>query len=286
MAIVGRDRWSVPCGRYRQGAPRSIAELNQHFNDPAKGTTPWTFVPAANVKSLSTSEHPGLVTIFEAGKGQDVKGILPAPIKLSDYAFPWEFQTAIVQSFNATAGVGAKTQINYAIGLNVVVTFSDPATWPADRSKRPADAREFQLLVVHLGCTGEAGVGLPQFSREPHPENYFVWGRGDLGRTVMGDWGIPYVWIGDGAKYAGPASPQLFYRCVLASPTELRSRHQIRFVARLEYAHHRLFGIRPDHGHLGNRSDHFRRSLDSRRPLPKPSANERAAPAFLGRKRS
>ena len=37
----------------------------------------------------------------------------------------------------------------------------------------------------------------------------------------MGDWRIPYVWIGDGAKYAGPASPQLFFRCVLLSPTEL-----------------------------------------------------------------
>ena len=202
-------------------AERRISQLNQHFNDPAKGTAPWTFVPADNVKSFSTSDHPGLATIYEAGKGQDVKGILPAPIRLDDYHLPWEFQTALVQSFNATAGVGAKTQINYAIGLNVVVTFSDPATWPADRSQRPADAREFQLLVVHLGCTGEAGVGLPQFSREPHPENYLVWGRGDLGRTVMGDWQIPYVWIGDGAKYAGPASPQLFFRCVLASPTQL-----------------------------------------------------------------
>ena len=69
----------------------------------------------------------------------------------------------------------------------------------------------------------------------------------------MGDWGIPYVWIGDGAKYAGPASPQLFFRCVLASPTELRRWHQVRFVARLEHAHDRLFGIRADHGHLGNR---------------------------------
>ena len=37
----------------------------------------------------------------------------------------------------------------------------------------------------------------------------------------MGDWRIPYVWIGDGAKYAGPASPQLFFRCVLQSPTRL-----------------------------------------------------------------
>ena len=94
-------------------------------------------------------------------------------------------------------------------------------TWPRDRGKRPPRTHEFQLLVVHLGCTGEAGVGLPQFSTEPHPETYLVWGRGDLGHTVMGDWRIPYVWIGDGAKYAGPASPQLFFRCVLLSPTRL-----------------------------------------------------------------
>ncbi len=217
MAVVG---WLL-YGSAAWAAERRISELNQHFNDPTKGAAPWTFVPADNVKSFSTSEHPGLATIYEAGKGQDVRGVLGAPIRLDDYRLPWEFQTALVQSFNATAGVGAKTQINYAIGLNVVVTFSDPATWPADRGKRPADAREFQLLVVHLGCTGEAGVGLPQFSREPHPENYLVWGRGDMGRTVMGDWQIPYVWIGDGAKYAGPASGQLFFRCVLASPTQL-----------------------------------------------------------------
>jgi hypothetical protein len=202
-------------------AEKRISKLNQHFNDPTRDTAPWTFIPASNLKSASTAEHPGLVTIYEAGQGRDLRGVLPAPIKLTDYPLPWEFQTSLVQSFNATAGVGAKTQINYAIGLNVVVTFSDPADWPTDRSQRPKDAREFQLLVVHLGCTGEAGVGLPQFSREPHPENYLVWGRGDLGQTVMGDWQIPYVWIGDGAKYAGPASPQLFFRCVLLSPTQL-----------------------------------------------------------------
>jgi hypothetical protein len=204
------------------GAERRISELNQHFNEPDKEIAPWIFVPSSNVKSFSTSEHPGLATLYEAGKGQDVKGLLKSPIKLGDYRMPWEFQTSLVQSFNATAGVGAKTQINYAIGLNVAVTFSDPSTWPADRTKRPPDMREFQLLVVHLGCTGEAGVGLPQFSNEPHPETYLVWGRGDMGNTVMGDWRIPYVWIGDGAKYAGPASPQLFFRCVLLSPTELQ----------------------------------------------------------------
>jgi hypothetical protein len=202
-------------------AANDISELDQHFNTPGGEIAPWIFVPQGNIKEFSTEEHPGLATIYEAGAGQDVKGILKNPIRIGDYKLPWEFQTSLVQSFNLTAGVGAKTQVNSAIGLNVAVTFSDPAIWPTDRTKRPPETHEFQLLVVHLGSTGEAGVGLPQFSNEPHPETYLVWGRGDLGRTVMGDWRIPYVWIGDGAKYAGPASPQLFFRCVLLSPTEL-----------------------------------------------------------------
>ncbi len=198
-----------------------ISALDQHFNRAGRGIEPWIFVPATNIKEFSTEEHPGLATIYEAGRGQDIKGILKQPIQIGDYRLPWEFQISLVQSFNLTAGVGAKTQLNSAIGLNVAVTFSDPSEWPADRAKRPPRTREFQLLVVHLGCTGEAGVGLPQFSTEPHPETYLVWGRGDLGHTVMGDWKIPYIWIGDGAKYGGPASPQLFFRCVLHSPTRL-----------------------------------------------------------------
>ena len=202
-------------------AERPISANDQHFNTPGADIGPWMFVPHENINEFSTDQHPGLATIYEAGQGQDVKGILKDPIRIDDYRLPWEFQTSLVQSFNLLAGVGAKTQVNSAIGLNVVVTTSDPADWPADRSKRPPGSHEFQLLVVHLGCTGEAGVGLPQFSSEPHPETYLVWGRGDLGRTVMGNWGIPYVWIGDGAKYAGPASPQLFFRCVLQSPTRL-----------------------------------------------------------------
>ena len=198
-----------------------ISALNQHFNDPGKTISPWMFVPKSNIKEFSTEEHPGLATIYEAGKGHDIKGILEKPIKIGDYRLPWEFQTSLVQSFNLTAGVGVKTQVNAAIGLNVAVTFSDPSTWPSDRTKRPPKTHDFQLLDVHLGSTGEAGIGLPQFSTEPHPETYLVWGRGDLGHTVMGDWRIPYVWIGDGAKYAGPASPQLFFRCVVLSPTAL-----------------------------------------------------------------
>jgi hypothetical protein len=209
----------IACGE--EAVAGDISALDQHFNRPGRPIAPWRFVPAANIKEFSTEEHPGLATIYEAGRGQDIKGVLERPIGIGDYRLPWEFQTALVQSFNLTAGVGAKTQVNSAIGLNVAVTFSDPSEWPADRTKRPPRTREFQLLVVHLGCTGEAGVGLPQFSTEPHPETYLVWGRGDLGHTVMGDWRIPYVWIGDGAKYAGPASPQLFFRCVLLGPTRL-----------------------------------------------------------------
>ncbi len=200
---------------------QDISALDQHFNDPGKDISPWQFVPRENIKQFSTEEHPGLATIYEAGAGKDIKGILAEPVKINDYKLPWEFQTSLVQSFNLQAGVGAKTQVNSAIGLNVVLAFSDPATWPKDRGQRPPKARAFQLLVVHLGSTGEAGTGLPQYSSEPHPETYLVWGRGDLGHTAMGDWRIPYVWIGDGAKYGGPASPQLFFRLVLLSPTEL-----------------------------------------------------------------
>lgn len=201
---------------------QEISELDQHFNVPGQDLAPWMFVPKENIREFSTEEHPGLATIYEAGRGVDIKGILKDPIKIGQYRLPWEFQTSLVQSFNLTAGVGVKTQVNSAIGLNIAVTFSDPATWPTDRTKRPEQTHEFQLLVVHLGSTGEAGIGLPQFSSEPHPEAYLVWGRGDLGHTAMGDWRIPYVWIGDGAKYAGPASPQLYFRCVLLSPTELQ----------------------------------------------------------------
>ena len=129
--------WFVGAGT--AAAEKRISQINQHFNEPDKSIAPWSFVAGREHQRVSTAEHPGLATIYEAGRGQDVKGLLERPIALGDSRLPWEFQTSLVQSFNATAGVGAKTQINYAIGLNVVVTFSDPATWPADRGKRPAD---------------------------------------------------------------------------------------------------------------------------------------------------
>src|SRR5437762_3235042 len=69
---------------------RDIRKLSQNFTDP-KDISPWMFVPQDNIKSLSTTEHPGYVTIWEAGKGKDVKGLLPNPIKIDDYPLPWEF---------------------------------------------------------------------------------------------------------------------------------------------------------------------------------------------------
>ena len=100
---------------------------------------PLDFRPGENIKEFSTEEHPGLATIYEAGRGRDIKGILKDPIRIGDYRLPWEFQTSLVQSFNLTAGVGAKTQVNSAIGLNVAVTFSDPSEWPAERTAAPAE---------------------------------------------------------------------------------------------------------------------------------------------------
>lgn len=201
---------------------KSIQELDQHFLDSSGDTGAWIFVPKDNVKELSTSEHPGLATIWEAGKGRDIKGILKQPININDYNLPWEFQLALDQSFDAMCGVGSKTQANYAIGMNVALTFSDPAKWPKERTDQPPDTHSTQLLVVHLGNYGESGIGLPQYSNDPSPETYLVWGRGDLGHNVVGDWEIPYIWIGDGAKYGGPASNQLYFRCVVDSPTSIQ----------------------------------------------------------------
>jgi hypothetical protein len=91
-------------GIHRVAAAGDIAALDQHFNRPGHALAPWMFVPAGNIKEFSTAEHPGLATIYEAGRGQDIKGILKDPIRIGDYRLPWEFQTSLVQSFNLTAG--------------------------------------------------------------------------------------------------------------------------------------------------------------------------------------
>ena len=114
-----------------------IRKLSQHFID-ARDSSPWHFAPAGNIKEVSLSEHRGLVTLREAGKGQDIKGLLKSPLRLDEYPAPWEFHLGILQNHLGQKGLSEK-QINYAIGLNLAVTFSDPKTWPKDRSKPPAD---------------------------------------------------------------------------------------------------------------------------------------------------
>jgi hypothetical protein len=148
---------SDAAGKGRNGttpAPHDIRRLSQHFIDPTGELSPWMFLPSENIKSLSTAEHPGMVTIWEAGRGQDVKGLLKEPIRINDYPLPWEFHLGIVQNFIALKGLSEK-QINYAIGLNLALTFSDPSTWPKDRSRQPPDTHSTQLFVVHLGNIGE-----------------------------------------------------------------------------------------------------------------------------------
>src|SRR5437016_9858842 len=95
----------VFCALLSSGPPAAAADistLDQHFNDPGKDISPWMFVPKENIKEFSTEEHPGLATIYEAGAGKDIKGILDKPIRIDDYRLPWEFQTSLVQSFNLT----------------------------------------------------------------------------------------------------------------------------------------------------------------------------------------
>src|SRR5262245_19043461 len=52
-----------------------IRKFTQHFNQPDADLAPWMLVPADNIRDFSTSRHPGLATIYEAGRGQDIKGL-------------------------------------------------------------------------------------------------------------------------------------------------------------------------------------------------------------------
>src|SRR5262249_54184764 len=145
----------APAAQPPRGRVKDIRLLSQHFNEPGADIAPWMFVPRENIKELSTSEHPGLVTLWEAGKGRDIKGILKDPIRIDDYPLPWQFQLGMIPSFNAQVWSGGKPQANYALGLNVAFPFPAPSPCPKARTRRPPDTHDFQLLVVHLGVTGE-----------------------------------------------------------------------------------------------------------------------------------
>src|ERR1051326_1108251 len=111
--------------------PKDIRKLNQDFTSQSDDTSPWIVYPRSNIESISTSEHRGLLTIHEAGHGQDLKGILKDAIRINDYPLPWEFQLGMLQP-ESKAG---DAQTNYAIGLNLAVTFSNPSSWPRDRTE-------------------------------------------------------------------------------------------------------------------------------------------------------
>src|SRR5438874_11297914 len=125
---------------------KDIRKLSQDFNSPSNDISPWIVDPGSNIESLSTSEHRGLLTIHEAGRGQDVKGVLKDPIRIDEYPLPWEFQLGLLQP-DSKAG---DAQTNYSIGVNLAVTFSDPSSWPTDRTAVPPDTSFLQLFVVRI----------------------------------------------------------------------------------------------------------------------------------------
>jgi hypothetical protein len=211
---------------------KDIRDLTNHFIDPGADPSPWRFVPQENISSLSTKSNPGFVKITENGKREDIKGILDHPIAMDDYELPWEFQLGFFQDWSAQ--VMTDDQYNYAFGLNLVVTFSDPSTWPEDRSTPPPDAKSVQLFVVHLGNIGENyRTGHPLIRRselnynDPSPEVYLLYGRGDLDESANGNWKMAYTWVGpepnhSGAgKMSGPADHIIRFRVRFHSPTSL-----------------------------------------------------------------
>jgi hypothetical protein len=111
----------------------------------------------------------------------------------------------------------------------VALTFSDPSTWPEDRSIRPPETYDFQLLIVHLGSRG--GPGLPMYKVFHTPERFLVWGRGDLAPELGGDWNISTLHVGDGQQEGSPASTDAYLRLRIFSPT------QISFATRFDQAH-------------------------------------------------
>jgi hypothetical protein len=60
-------------------------------------------------------------------------------------------------------------------------------------------------------------------------ESFFVYGHGSLADGLVGpegvgpsgNWDVPYIYIGDGAKGSGPASSVQIYRVKLLTPTQL-----------------------------------------------------------------
>src|SRR5690242_6104019 len=86
---------ATPATEEDNSSRASVASLSQHFIDPSGSISPWMFIPQENIKSISTTEHLGFVTIREAGHGKGIKGVLKDPITLSKYRMPWAFHLGV-----------------------------------------------------------------------------------------------------------------------------------------------------------------------------------------------
>src|SRR6266568_5287441 len=87
----------APLSEHPSAHARDIRKLTQHFTGESEDISPWIFTPSGNIRSVSTSEHPGFVTVWHGDKGRDVKGLLNDPIKIDDFPIPWEFHLGFGQ---------------------------------------------------------------------------------------------------------------------------------------------------------------------------------------------
>jgi hypothetical protein len=193
----------------RSTETRDIRKLSDHF-EPGKPRR-YTF-QASDDAYISTEEHPGLLTIYHSGRDEEIRGILDQPIKLADYPPPWECEMDIMHSFWTKTSY--KIQINMAIGMNVELTFSDPSTWPEDRTQRPPDTHSFRVYFVHIGSAWPDGL----------EEDFLVWGDcddPDAYPHFQGDWDADVRITYYEGKGVGPSKTHYYPTVMIDSPTHL-----------------------------------------------------------------
>ncbi len=193
------------------GPSKDIRQFSTHFDTPGS-LDPYQF-QASPEAFISTAEHPGLLTIYHSGKDEEIKGILNEPIPLSDYPTPWGCEMDVMHSFWSKTST---VQVNLAIGINVELTFSDPSTWPADRTQKPPDTHAFQVYFVHIGSA---------WPEEGLAEQFLVWGDGDdaaLYPDFEGDWDVELRTVHYQGKGIGPSKVHYYPSCIISSPTHVR----------------------------------------------------------------
>lgn len=157
--------------------PTDIRSLTQHFNLLGSGIEPWMFVPKSNIAEISTEEHPGAVTVRQAGKDADIKGILRKPIGIGDFPLPWEFQMSLVQNPLAVllgvgdniAGEETRWQ-NLQVWANLPLAISQSANMMCTEpnlNSLPIFYRKLELLSVPALRQRRGQWGEPAFSPRP-----------------------------------------------------------------------------------------------------------------------